>query len=345
MENRNVSPDSPEQFAKFTHFLLRQFSNVRPLAKEDINLSGRTFIVTGANAGIGFEVSKQLLDLGLSKLIIACRNETKAVTAKTLLLATRGEDIEIETWSLDLLSYNSITAFADRCKTLDRLDAAILNAGVSNEVLVKTPDTGIEEMFQVNYISITLLCLLLLPVLQAKGSPENPGRLVMVTSDMAAWVKPPLNEEQPIMPQFKNPIKFDRPTQYSVSKLFGQLFISELARQVPSASAIIRIANPGLCRATGMAADSQTFSGHTLFYLTRMLGKDPSVGAISLISAATVDWGLEAHDKLIDCNKLAPLAPIVYTKEGRKLANDLWEETLDELSFASVRDIITALEK
>lgn len=34
------------------------------------------------------------------------------------------------------------------------------------------------------------------------------------------------------------------------------------------------------------------------------------------------------------------MAPIVYKPEGEELAKRLWEETMAELSFAGVRDII-----
>jgi len=38
------------------------------------------------------------------------------------------------------------------------------------------------------------------------------------------------------------------------------------------------------------------------------------------------------------------MAPIIYTPEGERIAKKLWDELLDELSFAGVRDILSALE-
>lgn len=310
MGNPEVVADSPEKFAKFSHFLVRQFSKITPITKDDVNLKGQTMIVTGANSGVGLEVCKHLLDLGLTRLIMACRNEARANAARTLLAANRGPNVQIDVWSLNLSSYNSIAQFADQCKTLDRLDSAILSAGVSNEILINTPDTGAEEMFQINYLSNTLLCILLLPIFQnfnQTSPPEAYGRLVVVSSDMAAWAQLPATKKGPLLPPFKQPLKFDRSTQYGISKLFGQVFVSELMRRVPSTADFVRLANPGLCRETGMAAESKTFSGRALFYTTRVLGRDPAVGAITLVSAAAnTDWGSESQDKLVDCNKLAP---------------------------------------
>jgi len=39
------------------------------------------------------------------------------------------------------------------------------------------------------------------------------------------------------------------------------------------------------------------------------------------------------------------MAPIVYKSLGQRLASSLFEETLDELSFAGVRDILAGLPK
>ena len=39
------------------------------------------------------------------------------------------------------------------------------------------------------------------------------------------------------------------------------------------------------------------------------------------------------------------MAPIVYKPEGQRIANSLFEETLDEFSFAGVKDIVAGLSK
>jgi hypothetical protein len=39
------------------------------------------------------------------------------------------------------------------------------------------------------------------------------------------------------------------------------------------------------------------------------------------------------------------MAPLIYQPEGKRIAKQLWEELLDELSFAGVQDIVLKLEK
>ncbi|GKU06455.1 short-chain dehydrogenase reductase family protein [Fusarium langsethiae] len=58
---------TPEGQAGFLHFF-RQQLGYKPEAVTNANLAGKTAIVTGSSSGVGLETSRQLLDLGLSKL-------------------------------------------------------------------------------------------------------------------------------------------------------------------------------------------------------------------------------------------------------------------------------------
>jgi short-subunit dehydrogenase involved in D-alanine esterification of teichoic acids len=51
-----------------------------------------------------------------------------------------------------MLSYDSITAFAERAKTLEHLNIAILNAGIMKQTHAINPSTGHEESIQVNFL-------------------------------------------------------------------------------------------------------------------------------------------------------------------------------------------------
>ena len=73
----------------------------------------------------------------------------------------------IDVWTLDLSSYESTTAFADKATALERLDIAIMNAGVLKIEEEFYPDTGFELNVQMNYLSTVLLANLLLRTLQS----------------------------------------------------------------------------------------------------------------------------------------------------------------------------------
>lgn len=60
-------------------FLRQQLGTFPPIEYED--LSGKTAVVIGANAGIGFEASKHFARMNPDPLILGCRNEERGETA------------------------------------------------------------------------------------------------------------------------------------------------------------------------------------------------------------------------------------------------------------------------
>jgi NAD(P)-dependent dehydrogenase (short-subunit alcohol dehydrogenase family) len=146
------------------------------------NLEGKVAIITGANCGLGFESARQLLTLGLSHLVVAVRSIEKGkAAASKLRLANSAATVDV--WALDMESYDSVQAFVHKCDTeLSRIDYAILNAGLGPMIMHTNPSTGHETTIQVNHISTILLTILLLPVLKAKSTRDNPARLTVVNS-------------------------------------------------------------------------------------------------------------------------------------------------------------------
>ncbi|KAI5918785.1 hypothetical protein F4810DRAFT_690547 [Camillea tinctor] len=347
MVNAGVFDISPEGRAGTLHFLYRQFLFHPPLVSpHDVDLRGKTAIVTGSNSGIGFECARQLLDLGLSKLIIAVRDLQKGEASKRELHSTGiAAAASIEVWKLDLSSYGSILEFAEQTKSLERLDIAILNAGVLRTSMVFNENTGHEEGVQVNYLSTALLLILMLPIIQSKNPVSRPGRLVLVSSDQASWSKFEHKEEEgSILSSLdKKTEQFDPRQRYATTKLLGQLFLVKLTQVVPASVAIINCANPGLCYGSGLSRDvAGTAIGYMVAIEMRLLGRLPAVGARVIVDAAT-KHGTESHGQYIEDCQIRPLAPLVYTAEGERLGNLLWEETMRELAPVGVRAVLEKL--
>ncbi|KAI1764577.1 hypothetical protein GGR53DRAFT_520291 [Hypoxylon sp. FL1150] len=325
----NVTFDiSPEKEASKLQFFYRQFFS-------DADLAGKTAIVTGANGGIGLECARILLNLGLSKLIIAVRDKTKGdVAAKTLRSDPKLASCTIEVWELDLASYESVTNFATRAQGLEHLDIAILNASIYRTTLCLVPSTGHDENVQVNFLSNMLLAVLLLPILKAKRRGFHPGRLVIVSSDTAAWSAFKEKNEDRILPAFGKdaPGVYAHNQQYGSSKLLGQLFLTELAKRVSPSIAIVDCVNPGFCHGSRLARDADgSFLGYIVVVYAHVVGRAAAKGALSVVDAA-VRHEQEAHGQYLEHGKLAPMAPI-----------KLWSETMNELSFADVEGIIRDL--
>ncbi|KAI0486794.1 hypothetical protein F4859DRAFT_466938 [Xylaria cf. heliscus] len=311
------------------------------------DLVGKTAIVTGSNSGIGLECARQFLDRGLSKLILAVRNEERGVIAREDLASGRAlKSDAIEVWHLDYSSYDSVTSFAKRAQGLERLDIAVLNAGVYRIPHVVL-STGHEEDIQVNYLSTALLAILLLPILEAKRrSEDSPGRLTVVSSSVAAWSRFKPQDGRPLLPSLDKPMggkDFDHHQQYCTSKLLAQLFLAELTRRVPPSVAIVNYVNPGLCYGSGLARDGAgTLLGSIVGFVFRIFGRSCVSGARSLVDGAA-SHGKEVHGQYLDSGSPTQMAPIVYTAEGERMAQSLWKETMSELSFAGVEDVIEDL--
>lgn len=113
--------------SSFVRFFRSQFFVVPKYPEE--SCKGQTYIVTGANAGLGLEASRHLVRLGAEKVIMACRNLEKGEAAvKDIEQSTQRKGVA-EVWSLDLSSFESVKEFAKKINDLKRIDAIVENAG------------------------------------------------------------------------------------------------------------------------------------------------------------------------------------------------------------------------
>ncbi|KAL4755988.1 retinol dehydrogenase 12 [Aspergillus foveolatus] len=301
------TPAQIQKRATYSAFIRRQlFGHPPVVSPKDADLSGKTAVVTGSNTGIGLECCRQLLDLGLSKLIIAVRTPTKGEEARSQLLSSKpAAKCQIEVKKLDLSSYDSILAFAEYAKGLDRLDIVINNAGLLKRTFELDPRTGHEETIQVNHLSNSLLLILLIPVLQSKNSSSHPGRLCFVNSDTPSWAKFKERDSIPLLPALDKREDFVFNDRYATSKLLGQLFLRELASRVPASAVVINCCNPGLCR-SGLDREIRgSFLGYLAGIMQYFLARTPSAGAMSLTDAV-VNHGEMSHGQYIEDGEIVP---------------------------------------
>lgn len=128
-------------------------------------------VVTGANAGLGFETARALMHQHY-RVIVAARNEDKGHAAVEALRAESPKaDVCLELLDLDRLS--SVREFADRVQAREAsLDLLINNAGVMALPERELTEEGFERQFGVNYLGHFLLTSLLLPQLMHAASPR-----------------------------------------------------------------------------------------------------------------------------------------------------------------------------
>jgi NAD(P)-dependent dehydrogenase (short-subunit alcohol dehydrogenase family) len=276
--------------------LHRQFTHPEPLPA-GIQLTDQVAIVTGSNVGLGLEASRQLLQLGLSGLVMGVRSQAKGDSAAAQL-RNAFPSATISVWVVDLESYDSIRAFADQCATLPRIDIAILSAGLMNTTYTTVPVTKHEITMQVNYLSTALLAILLLPLLRAKRAARatRPPVLTIVGSDAAYGAD--LETAGPVLQQLDNPKAFSQLPWYSKSKLLLVLFVSKLAELVSSDEVLVNIVNPGMTGGTAFFRRVPAVLLKLVAVVQFLLARPVAVGASTYIHA-TVAQGKESHGSFI----------------------------------------------
>ncbi|KAF5589169.1 hypothetical protein FPANT_6384 [Fusarium pseudoanthophilum] len=326
---------SPEKRASRVSFIWRQlFVTPPPVSSDEVNLEGRTALVTGATGGIGLEITRQLLGLGC-RVIMGVRDERKGESVRQDLIQERNlKDDMVQVWKLDLSSYQSVIAFAANAKSLDNLNIAILNAGIYKVSEAFSP-TGYEEGIQINYLSNIHLLISLLPIIKKNAPVGETGHICLVSSDTAAWAKFEERTLIPLLPAFKKPMKtWDMGERYGTTKLLGQLFLTALSTRVSSVT--LSCANPGLCGGgSDLAREAKGILRFAHKVQCLVLSRTCDVGARTIVHSVTT-LHREAHGHYVEGDKIQPMAPILYQDEGKELAERLYEETLEELSFAGL---------
>ncbi|MCH7708672.1 MAG: SDR family oxidoreductase [Myxococcales bacterium] len=140
------------------------------------DLSGRTYIVTGGNSGLGLETTRALARKG-AHVVIACRNPAKADAALATIREQQA-DADVVSSSLDLASLASVRKFAEGfAGEHAALHGLLNNAGVM-AIPRRTTDDGFEMQLGTNHLGhFALTGLLLEPLLATAGS-----RVVTVSS-------------------------------------------------------------------------------------------------------------------------------------------------------------------
>ena len=197
--------------------------------------TGRVFVVTGANSGIGFEAAKALSRKG-ARVVMACRNLGKAEAAR----AEVGGDTEVR--ELDLGSLASIHAFAEAWE--GRIDVLVNNAGIMAVPFARTVD-GFESHYGTNFLGPFALTGLLLP--------QVTDRVVTLSSGVHRMGRIDLAD-----PGFERR-RYQRWTAYGQSKLADLMFAYELQRRLLLAGSTLRsiAAHPGYA-ATNLQANLGT---------------------------------------------------------------------------------------
>ncbi|MFJ5798288.1 SDR family NAD(P)-dependent oxidoreductase [Streptomyces decoyicus] len=183
---------------------------------------GKSFLVTGGNAGMGYFIAEQLAGTGAT-VVLGSRDTAKAEAAIASIRA-RVPGAELRHLRLDLADLASLKTSVDALE-LDRLDAVVHNAGVAldHPPRRETKD-GHELMLATNHLGHFALTSWLAPLLMAA-----PGSRIITTGSFAA------KSERMDLDDLQSTRDYRPKRTYGRSKLAQMLFGFELDRRLRAA--------------------------------------------------------------------------------------------------------------
>ena len=205
------------------------------------DLSGKVYIVTGANSGVGLETTRQLVRQG-GHVVMACRRvEAGEVVARDFT----GLQGSWEVMMLDLAELQSVRDFAEAFRrNHDRLDGIVCNAGAvfMGGEAEYTPD-GFEATVAVNYLGHFLLTESLLDVLKE----SSPSRIALVSSVVHAG-SPKSRPKVHLDDLHYRERKYTPFGAYAEAKIAEVLYARELAQRVEGTGVSVFSVHPGWAR-------------------------------------------------------------------------------------------------
>ena len=210
--------------------------NRRSTAQEvlsDVDLSGKTILITGVNSGLGLE-SMRALALRGAHVIGAARTMEKAAQACASVTGTTTPV------ACELSDFSSIAACADTVESLGiPIDALICNAGIMAPGKLILAN-GLEIQFMVNHLGHFLLVNRLIE--RIKEARE--GRVVVVSSMSNNQVP----KEGIDFDNLSGENGYDAWKCYGRSKLANLLFSRELAQRLKGSNATSNAVHPGVIK-------------------------------------------------------------------------------------------------
>jgi NAD(P)-dependent dehydrogenase (short-subunit alcohol dehydrogenase family) len=274
---------------------------------------GRTFVITGANSGIGLEAARALGAAG-AHVVVACRDTAKGEHAVAEL------DGDFDVRRLDLADLASVRGFASDLE--GDVDVLINNAGVMAVPRARTAD-GFEMQLGTNHLGHFALTGLLLDRLR--------DRVVTISSGAHRFGRMNFGD-------LMSERHYQRWLAYGQSKLANLLFMQELQRRLETADSSLRsvAAHPGYA-ATNLQFHTQSIQDKLMGLGNHIFAQSAAMGALPTLYAATEDIPGGAYvgpDGLAEQRGHPHLVGMSGAARNTESARKLWDES-EELTGVS----------
>jgi NAD(P)-dependent dehydrogenase (short-subunit alcohol dehydrogenase family) len=281
----------------------------------DVDMRGKTCLVTGASNGIGKVTARELARMG-ARVVMAARNRERGEAALAEIRRASGND-SVHLLLADLSSQAEVRRLAaDVLATYDALHVLVNNAGAMNTARTVTVD-GYETTFATNHLAYFLLTHLLLDRIKASARAGSAARIVNVSSRAHARSAMDFDDLQAER-------GYGIAGAYGRSKLANVLFTYELARRLEGTGVTANTLHPGVVR-TGFGKNSGGLLGNVVRVGISAVGvffTSPDKGAETSIYLATSPEVEGVTGKyFVSCRETASSA----ASHDREAASRLWE--------------------
>lgn len=308
----------------------------------------KTFIITGANSGLGFECAKYLAnETNGCNIIFACRSKEKGEKSIELLRKDTKQS-SFYFLELDLMSLDSVRRFVSNFKNLNLspLTGLVCNAGIVTPEFDFTSD-GIEKTFGVNHLGHFLLTNMLL------GEMDTDGRIIFVSSG----THDPSNNTSVPIPVYENGKLLAFPVitatgikagqqRYSTSKLCNIYCTYELAEKIQNETnknITVNAFDPGMMGDTGF---SNNMPSHIKFIFKLLLplivkfsndGRSAKISGQNLGKLIIGDNYKNVSGKYFKDLNVIKSSDLSYVTSNRK---DLWKTSVELTNLTSSETIL-----
>jgi NAD(P)-dependent dehydrogenase (short-subunit alcohol dehydrogenase family) len=195
------------------------------------SLSGKTFLITGANSGAGFQATRILLSKGGS-VVMLNRNPSKSEAAIAKLQTEFGDEAKVSFIPLDLAELASVRrASQEILEKVPKIDALMCNGAIAQISTQQLTVDGFESQLGVNHYGHFLLCGLLFERIEA-----SQGRIVVVSSEGHKMGLRAIQFDDMNWDKNYHPNKV-----YSQSKLAQMMFAYELQDKIKAAGKNVKV--------------------------------------------------------------------------------------------------------
>ncbi|KAI1707284.1 short chain dehydrogenase domain-containing protein [Ditylenchus destructor] len=292
---------------------------------KDIDLRGKTILITGTTSGIGVETAKSLALAG-AHVVMANRNVSASEKLREQIYGeAKGFTPKIDIVQVDLSSLKSVRNAANEFISKGwPLHVLILNAGLINFQREVSVD-GHEKAFAVNHLAHFYLAQLLMQKLRESA----PSRVVVVSSSLHA--KTGIRASEPVESKVHKLESSPTDTKmaslflYNNSKLCNVLFAKKVHKLEHDKGVSAYALHPGLIPSSDLGREHSYWTAAIQFFLWPFM-KSVKQGAATTVYCAAHPDADESGKYYVDCAEAENQTDKTLVNDER-LQDALWERS------------------